>query len=98
MNTIQLYIGSQPPAGNTPTADAIKYATTYLQTVKDGNKKFILLATDGDPNCAPGAALPSVPDVPGTVLAITAAKDAGFPVYVIGIGPGSLVAPWAARN
>jgi len=83
--TIQTQIGNTSPGGNTPTAQAITAATTYLKTVNDNNNHVILLATDGEPNCASGGS--STPNVQATVDAITAAKSAGFLVYVIGIGP-----------
>jgi uncharacterized protein YegL len=82
---IQAKITSTQPGGNTPTAQAIAAATSYLTTVKDQNTKYILLATDGEPNCASGGN--ATPNVQGTVDAITAAKAAGFLVYVIGMGP-----------
>jgi len=84
-HAIQQVIAATSPANNTPTAAAITAATAYLKTVNDPNNKVILLATDGQPNCAPGGASNS--DVDGTIAAITAAKTAGFQVYVIGIGP-----------
>ncbi len=83
---IQAQIAAATPANNTPTAAAITAATAYLKTVNDPNNKVILLATDGEPNCAAGGSS-STTDVQGTVDAITAAKNAGFKVYVIGIGP-----------
>ena len=82
---IQSQMANVSPANNTPTAAAIATATAYLKTVGDVNSKAILLATDGDPNCAGGAATAS--DVTGTVAAIAAATRSGFPVYVVGIGP-----------
>jgi hypothetical protein len=79
------------PGGNTPTAQAIDATTVYLRTVTDPSSKAILLATDGEPNCATGSSS-STPNVPATIEAISAARTAGFPVYVVGIGPsvGSL--------
>jgi hypothetical protein len=85
VSAIQSMIASTQPAGNTPTAQAIQAATDYLQTVKDQNSKSILLATDGEPNCASGGTTTS--NLPATVDAIIAARAAGFLVYVIGIGP-----------
>jgi hypothetical protein len=74
------------PASNTPTAAAITAATAYLATVSDTNRKVILLATDGAPNCPAGGSS-STTDVQGTIAALSAAASAGFSVYVIGIGP-----------
>ena len=59
-----------------------------MQTVKDGNPKAILLATDGEPNCASGQSSTTT-DLPNTIAAIQSAAGAGFPVYVVGIGPST---------
>jgi len=44
--------GKPPSNGSTPTADAVDKAGAYLAALNDGNPKYILLATDGEPNCA----------------------------------------------
>jgi hypothetical protein len=82
---IEAQIANAVLANSTPTAAAITAATAYLQTVADANPKAMVLATDGDPNCGGGS--PNVADTSGTLVAIDAARSAGFPVYVIGIGP-----------
>jgi hypothetical protein len=65
-----------------------------MKTLTEPTKKVILLATDGEPNC--GASMPDgggvvpdvmIEDVAGATAAVAAANAAGFPVYVIGIGP-----------
>jgi hypothetical protein len=85
---IQTQISNTKPGNNTPTAQAIKAAADYLKTVTDPNGKFILLATDGEPNCGgSGSSGSGTTNVQGTIDAITATKAAGFPVYVVGIGP-----------
>lgn len=86
VDDIKSNIAGTSPANNTPTAQAIEAATDYLKTVDDTNARYILLATDGEPNCAPGKSS-GTRNVDGTVDAIAAAKAAGFPVYVVGIGP-----------
>jgi hypothetical protein len=88
---IEAQIAGTAFGGETPTALAITTATAYLKTQTDANSKMILLATDGKPNC--GGSPPSVyeEDVTGTTDAITAALNAGFLVYVIGIGTGTSV-------
>ncbi len=86
VSEIQSVIENVSPGQNTPTAQAIEAATAYLKTLTTPNNKVILLATDGEPNCRPGASGSST-NVPGTVTAIGNARAAGFPVYVIGIGP-----------
>jgi hypothetical protein len=52
---IQMSIDAHTPNGNTPTRAGIDTGMKYLQTVQDPNPKYILLATDGEPNCAVGA-------------------------------------------
>lgn len=75
---------------STPTRAAIDVATTYLKTLADGNSKAILLATDGIPTCAVDQSW-DTEDMPGAVAAVAAAKKAGFPVYVIGMGPSKSI-------
>lgn len=48
---ISAKIASYTPDGNTPTADAIKNATAYMQSRTTPNPKYLLLSTDGEPNC-----------------------------------------------
>ena len=71
---------TQALGNGTPTGDAILKATAYLQGRGVPNQ-FILLATDGDPSCpGDGDAAEQL-----AISAITAAKAAGFPTYVIGV-------------
>jgi len=71
---------------STPTAATLTAAVAYLKTVGDHANKAILLATDGLPNCPAGGDW-ATDDMTGATRAATAAKQAGFPVYVVGIGP-----------
>jgi hypothetical protein len=82
---IRTVVQGVTPSSSTPTAKAVEVATEYLKTIADQSSKVILLATDGQPNCAGGSSSSS--DVQGTAGAITAARAAGFRVFVIGIGP-----------
>jgi hypothetical protein len=73
------------PGGRTPTRVAVQNGVTYLAALPDGNPKYILLATDGEPNCLdPGAGM-SVPDDAGSIQAVAAAAAQGIPTFVIGI-------------
>jgi hypothetical protein len=101
------------PKGGTPTATAMHDVLGRLQRLP--GKSFVILATDGGPNCnsnitcdyttcipnIEGAAgcSPSGPasccsgpeqclDADATKGAVTALRDAGYPVFVVGI-PGS---------
>jgi hypothetical protein len=69
----------------TPTAAVVNNALAYLQSLTDPNPKFILLATDGEPNCGQGGNLFGT-DTTGATRAITAASNGGIPTFVIGIG------------
>jgi hypothetical protein len=82
-------IASTEPAGNTPTRDAITYGASYLGGLTDKNDKFLLLATDGLPNCPVGCAgsvylseMCAVTDNPNedaaVEQAVSAALQAGF--------------------
>jgi hypothetical protein len=85
---IQTIIAGVTPNGATPTRLAVNAAVAYLQTLTDTNGKYILLATDGEPNCLNGSGgAAGASDVAGTVAAITAAAAAGIKMYVIGVGP-----------
>jgi hypothetical protein len=75
---------------STPTRAAIEVASAYLKTVGDGSSKAILLATDGLPTCAVDRSW-DTEDMPGTIAAVAAAKKAGVPVYVIGMGPNKSI-------
>jgi hypothetical protein len=71
----------------TPTADAITAAATYLGKLTDNNPKYLLLATDGEPDCV-GTTKESGTNNPADTAAVTAvgkALMAGFPTFVVGI-------------
>lgn len=71
----------------TPTALAVNNALAYMKTLDDPNPKYLLLATDGEPNCA-GGKLDSV-DTKGATDAVASAAAAGMPTFVVGIATTS---------
>jgi len=86
-------IAMTTPGSNTPTRAGVAMAVEYLKTLKDPNPKYILLATDGQPNCAAstggrrgGGA--TTPDDAAAIAAVKAAFTAGFPTFVVGISLG----------
>jgi len=89
-------IGKTSPGGNTPTRDAVATGAAYLMSLSDTNPKYLLLATDGLPNCPAGCSLtnPSQActktDNPAedkaATDAVAAAAAAGVPTFVIGVG------------
>jgi hypothetical protein len=81
-------MGNVTNGSSTPTRAAMNAATTYLMAraaMPDyPNPKFIVLATDGQPNCPMSGSMSS-DDGPGAIAAVTAAKTAGFGTFVVGI-------------
>jgi hypothetical protein len=73
----------------TPTRSALATATTYMQSLTDNGKKYLLLATDGLPNC-PAMGATTGDDSAGAVTAVSAAATAGFPTFVVGIATGGM--------
>lgn len=81
----------------TPTRAAMDAATAYMGTLTDPNPKYILLATDGLPNCPEGCGngrmscttTPNAAETTNVQTAITAAQTAGFKTFVVGIATAS---------
>ncbi|MEO8215021.1 MAG: vWA domain-containing protein, partial [Myxococcales bacterium] len=76
------------PGSNTPTNAAETQAAAYLLSVTDPNPKYILLATDGLPNCAGGNGNTS--DEMGAIMAVADVAAMGFPTFVIGIATNAM--------
>jgi len=85
-----------PMDGNTPTSASLQAALAYYQALDDGiDNRFVLLATDGAPNCTLAGAL-SNGDAP--LATSVACSDAlsqvralvalGVRVMVLNLGPG----------
>ena len=79
----------------TPTRLAVNAGATYLGTLTDPNQKYLLLATDGLPNCPPGCGGNSCTTTPNAAestavdQAIMTAQTAGFKTFVVGIATAS---------
>jgi hypothetical protein len=67
----------------TPTNQAVDKAVAYLRTVPAGPGRYIVLATDGEPNCADTGGAGTARTL--SVQAVQDAVSAGFKTYVIGI-------------
>jgi len=84
---------AQPMDGNTPTAASLQAALDYYKTLADGiDNRFVLLATDGAPNCTLSGAV-SNGDASGVACtdALTVVNGMvalGVRVIVLGVGPG----------
>jgi hypothetical protein len=78
-STIVSTLNMTTPSGGTPTGTSVTSAAKYLNGLNDGNAKYILLATDGEPD-------DTCDDIDSSVQAVqTVAKD-GVHVFVVGIG------------
>lgn len=86
-NQILSQISTAGTETTTPTRKAVNAGVKYLQGLKGTESKSILLATDGQPNCAGDTGSAGGEDVGPATDAIKAALEAGFKVYVLGIGP-----------
>jgi hypothetical protein len=82
----------------TPTAAVMNNSVQYLNGLTDPNPKYLLLATDGEPNCATGSANVGTSDAVGAENAVTAALTAGYPTFVVGIATTSDAAASNALN
>ena len=78
--------GGVANGGATPTRAAETAAVAYLSAVPDSNPKFILLATDGQPNCPATGSDTNGDDSTAAVQVVSDAYRAGVPTFVVGIG------------
>ncbi len=87
---LNLAIMTTLPNGNgTPTGAAVGVAADYLNALGDGNKHYLLLATDGQPSCGgtAGALVGNTNKQAQTdaVAAVKAAADSGIHTFVVGV-------------
>jgi hypothetical protein len=81
------------PTG-TPTHTAVMMGTDHLKMRTTTNPKYILLVTDGEPNCAGGGGSGAM----ASVMAIQAAAAAGFHTFVVGIATAGTDADTTLNN
>jgi hypothetical protein len=79
-------IDANKPSGSTPTRLALESGGRYLMGLTTPNPRFVVLATDGQPNCA---GQNSGADDMATIAAVASLASAGIPVFVIGVGIGA---------
>jgi len=88
-DTVVTAVEATTPLGDgTPTGDAVRFALDHLRerAMVSDNPKFLLLATDGEPNCPDDDDDEDAPDaVDYTVSAIADALAEGFPTFVVGV-------------
>jgi len=81
---------------HTPTAQAENAGVNYLKTLTDPNPKFILLATDGLPNCVQGN--DNADNSTATEQAVADALTANFPTFVVGVATSADAMATATLN
>ena len=81
-------IGGKSPGGNTPTRQAMLSGGAYLAGLGDPNPKYLLLATDGQPNC-PTTGPQRDPDATAAEQAVADVATMGVHTFVIGIAVDS---------
>jgi hypothetical protein len=80
------------PDGATPTHTTLNNARSYYQSRPvNPNGRYVLLATDGEPNCGPGGSNDNTDAE--SISAVAALAAIGVKTYVIGFGGGSSVDP-----
>jgi hypothetical protein len=86
-NAIMTAIKAADPAvgngGSTPTRLAVDKAVAFIKGTGSTNSKYLVVATDGQPNCAGGRN--GNDDAPATIAAVAAAAAAGIPSFIVGI-------------
>jgi hypothetical protein len=79
------YFANRSPNGNTPAHIALNESLTYYNSIPvNPAGRFVLFATDGEPNCL--GADPAAASNAETVAAVTALKAAGIKTFVLGFG------------
>jgi hypothetical protein len=84
--------------GGTPTTVAIDKAVAYLKATPSQNPRYLVLATDGEPNCAMGGNTgggrrggggTGAADDAAAIMSVASAATAGFKTFVIGVATGA---------
>jgi hypothetical protein len=83
--------------GGTPTTVAIDKAVAYLKATPSQNPRYLVLATDGEPNCAMGGNTgggrrgggTGAADDAAAIMSVANAAAAGFKTFVIGVATGA---------
>jgi len=90
--------GGVTNGSRTPTRLAENAGSAYMRGLTDMNPRFIVLATDGLPNCAPGNTDTAADDSAGAVMAVADAFGMGIPTFVVGIATGGSNADTTLNN
>jgi hypothetical protein len=82
-------IAKATPSGDgTPTTLAIQQAVAYVTAHPSPNPRYLVVATDGEPNCRVDGGRVGARDEPGAIMAVADALRAGLKTFVIGVATG----------
>jgi Mg-chelatase subunit ChlD len=71
--------------GYTPTSSTLRTAESFLSGILDNpRERYVLLVTDGQPNCNAAGPTNATDDLPATLTALTDLKEKGIATYVFG--------------
>lgn len=73
------------PNGGTPTHTTLEGARSYFQSRTGADQRYVLLATDGEPNCGDPVDFEE-PTVQESLTAISALSSDGISTFVLGFG------------
>ena len=83
-------VASATPTGSgTPTREAVRQAGLQLLASGRPTRKYLMLATDGEPNCSPASVDPNLPDLAGANAAIRGLAEQGVTTFVLGVSAGA---------
>jgi Mg-chelatase subunit ChlD len=78
-------LGNTSPDGGTPTHTTLAAAGSYYAGVTSPGDRYVLLATDGEPNCG-DLADSEAPTVTESIDAITSLRGSNIMTFVLGFG------------
>ena len=82
-----LVASATPTGSGTPTRAAVQQVGDEILRSGRPTRKYVLLATDGEPNCAPGSAgaNQNLSDIGGAAQSIRSLAEAGATTFVLGV-------------
>jgi hypothetical protein len=82
--------GATPTGSGTPTRAAVQQVGNEVLGAGRPTRKYLLLATDGEPNCTPGSAgnAQDLADINGAAQAVRTLAEAGASTFVLGVAAG----------
>jgi len=79
--------GATPTGSGTPTRAAVQQVGNEIRSSGRPTRKYVLLATDGEPNCSPGSVgtNQNLTDIGGAAQSVRSLAEAGITTFVLGV-------------